>query len=57
VKELEWWPNNWGEVNRKYAPGDTALEGFEKEAREAKKGLWADPHPVLPWDYRKASRW
>lgn len=23
---------------RKYAPGDTVLEGLEKEAREAKKG-------------------
>jgi hypothetical protein len=28
---------------RRYAPGNTVLEGLEKEAREAKKGLWADP--------------
>jgi len=29
---------------RKYAPGDTVLEEFEKEAREGRKVLWADPH-------------
>jgi len=28
---------------RKYAPGDTVLEGLEIEARESKKGLRADP--------------
>ena len=30
----------------KYAPGDTALEGLEMDARQARIGLWADPQPV-----------
>ena len=36
-----------------YAPGDTVLEGLEKNTREARKGLWADPQPVPPWEWRK----
>jgi len=28
---------------RRYAPGDTVLEGLENEAREGQKGLWAGP--------------
>ena len=38
---------------RKYAPGDTILEGLESDAREGQRGLWADPHPVPPWEWRK----
>lgn len=38
---------------RKYAPGNTVLEELEKPAREAKKGLWADPQPMAPWEWRK----
>jgi len=33
---------------QKYAPGDTVLEQLEKEAREARKGLWADPVLIPP---------
>ena len=39
---------------RRYAPGDMVLEKLEKDARDAKKGLWADPAPIPPWVYRKA---
>jgi endonuclease YncB( thermonuclease family) len=28
------------------------LEGLEKDAREAKKSLWADPQPLPPWEWR-----
>ena len=38
---------------RKYAPVNTTLEGLENEAREARKGLWADPHLVPTWVWRK----
>ena len=37
---------------RKYAPDDTVLKKLEAEAREAKAGLWNDPHPIPPWDFR-----
>lgn len=30
------------------------LESLEKDAREAERGLYADPHPVQPWVYRNA---
>jgi micrococcal nuclease len=38
---------------RKYAPLNTELEQLEQSAREAKKGLWADPQPVPPREWRK----
>jgi len=37
---------------RKYAPGNTALKTLEAEAREAKEGLWNDPHPIALWGFR-----
>jgi len=45
--------DGWCWWYRKYASEDMVLEGLEKEAREAKKGLWAHPHPVQPWEWRK----
>lgn len=41
---------------RKYAPNDKVLEILEDEAREAKIGLWSDPNPTPPWDFRHARR-
>jgi micrococcal nuclease len=45
--------DGWCWWYRKYAPGDTVLEALEAEARVAKKGLWADPQPVPPWEWRR----
>ena len=28
----------------------------EREARTQGKGLWADPHPIPPWDFRKLAK-
>jgi endonuclease YncB( thermonuclease family) len=44
----------WGWWYRKYALGDLVLEGLAHEAREGRKGLWADPQPVPQWVLRKA---
>jgi endonuclease YncB( thermonuclease family) len=38
---------------RRYAPKDKELESLESEARATRRGLWADPHPVPPWEWRK----
>ena len=48
--------DDWCWWYRKYARGDMVLEGLEAEAREARRGLWADPQPVPPWEWRKASQ-
>jgi micrococcal nuclease len=38
---------------RKYAPGDSTLSRLEAEAREGRRGLWAQKNPVPPWDWRR----
>lgn len=35
---------------------DQQLAKAETEARESKKGLWADPNPIAPWEYRKGRK-
>jgi hypothetical protein len=42
---MAWW-------YRKYAPDDTELERLEADARAAKRGLWSQPNPVPPWQWR-----
>jgi endonuclease YncB( thermonuclease family) len=43
---LAWW-------FRRYAPQDKTLAHLEEEARAARHGLWAEPHPQPPWEHRR----
>jgi len=38
-------------VYRQYLRDATLLK-VEQEARTARRGLWSDPHPMPPWEYR-----
>jgi endonuclease YncB( thermonuclease family) len=38
-------------VYRKYAH-DQVLFALEQEVKNAKRGLWSDPHAIPPWEYR-----
>ena len=48
--------DGWCWWYRKYALGDTALEGLEIEARGSRKGFWTQPQPIPPWEWRKRKR-
>lgn len=40
----------------KYAPYAKGLRKAQEKARRAKRGIWARPGAVAPWDYRKGRR-
>ena len=42
---------------RYYAPNNRLLEVTEQQARDAGKGLWANPDPMPPWDWRRQQRY
>lgn len=45
---LAWW--------YRYFSNDSRLEALEREARSARRGLWAQENPEAPWDYRRRTR-
>jgi endonuclease YncB( thermonuclease family) len=42
-------------VYRKYLHDQSLLQ-VEDEARQAKVGLWAEPNPIPPWEYRHGKK-
>ena len=40
---------------KKYSKS-SELSGAEAEAKAGKKGLWADPSPMPPWEFRKLKK-
>lgn len=51
---LAWWYRAFA---RDQAPEDRVLyEVAEREAREARRGLWAHSDAVAPWEYRRVRR-
>jgi len=40
---------------RRYS-SDPLLAKAEEQARRLKKGLWSDPRPVPPWEWRRPNR-
>lgn len=40
----------------RYAPPESPLHALEREARMARRGLWGDPDPTPPWDWRRNGR-
>ena len=43
---LAWW-------YKRYAKTDRKLELYETQARINKRGLWSDPDPTPPWEFRR----
>lgn len=41
---LAWWYQQYSD--------DVVLAALELEAQLARRGLWIDPHPIPPWEYR-----
>lgn len=51
---LAWW---YREYSGEQSARDRHLyEAAERRARQARRGLWADPDPVAPWDWRDGKR-
>lgn len=48
---LAWWYEKY--ANEQSAEDQREYENGEATARAAQVGLWSDPDPIAPWDWRK----
>ena len=54
VAGMAWWYRQYA---REQEPGDAnRYEQSEQEARSRRIGLWTDPQPTPPWEWRKAKK-
>jgi endonuclease YncB( thermonuclease family) len=40
----------------RYAKADSPLFAIQRTARTEHRGLWSDPEPMAPWDWRRGDR-
>jgi endonuclease YncB( thermonuclease family) len=40
----------------RYAARDSPLYALQRDARAGQRGLWADPLPMPPWEFRRKGR-
>ena len=40
-------------VYERYAPKGSPLYGLQAQAQREHRGLWADPRPIAPWEWRR----
>jgi endonuclease YncB( thermonuclease family) len=43
-------------VFERYAARNSPLYELQGEAQVTRRGLWADPHPMAPWEWRQKAR-
>jgi len=46
----------WAWWYRQYARNDSVLEKLERDARNSHSGLWSDPYPMPPWQFRQREK-
>lgn len=56
-RNVEWQlvEGGWAWCYEKYLT-DLSCRGLQTSAQRARRGLWVDPQPIPPWEYRRSKR-